>query len=184
MGDPSERAARYEDLLALPDEVTGEILGGELHVAPRPAFPHTHAATQLGAMLEPFFPRGSGPRGWLILNEPECHLGGDVLVPDLAGWRLERFVQPKTPYHTQAPDWACEVLSPGYARKDRTKKIPIYAREGVTHAWLVDPIEATLEVYELDGPTYRLIQSFAGAKKVRARPFDAIEIDLDALWNI
>jgi len=37
------------------------------------------------------FHRGrGGPRGWIILDELELHLGGDILVPDLAGWLRSR----------------------------------------------------------------------------------------------
>jgi Uma2 family endonuclease len=34
----------------------------------------------------------------------------------------------------------CEVLSPATAAMDCVKELGVYAREGVSHAWLVDPI--------------------------------------------
>jgi Uma2 family endonuclease len=82
-----------------------------------------------------------------------------------------------------APDWICEVLSPSTEAKDRADKLPIYARERCAHAWLVRPASETLEVYRLDGETYRLIVTYHGHKAVRAEPFDAIELDLGALWQ-
>lgn len=120
----------------------------------------------------------------MILLEPELHLGTDVLVPDIGGWRRERM--PETPvdsaYFELAPDWVCEVLSPSTAPLDRREKLPVYAREGVRHVWLVDPIAQTLECLLLDGATYRIAQVESGDSHVRVPPFDAIELDLSILW--
>lgn len=185
MANPAKRAAGYEDLLALPDHVVGEIVGGELHVSPRPAPRHAAAASALGEELGPPFKRGrGGPGGWWILDEPELHLGADIVVPDLAGWRRERM--PEMPvelaYFTVVPDWACEVLSPSTAALDRGRKLPIYARERVTHVWIVDAEACTLEVLRLDGDTYRIVQVATRDDRVRAEPFEAIELDLAILW--
>jgi Uma2 family endonuclease len=89
---------------------------------------------------------------------------------------------PHTAAFEFAPDWVCEVLSPSNAQLDRAEKVPAYARFGVHHVWLVDPIEQYLEVLRLDGETYRLIATYAADAKVRAEPFDAIELDLSVLW--
>jgi Uma2 family endonuclease len=186
---PSRRPATYEDLVALPEHVLGELIDGELVVSPRPAVPHAGAASALGGdLLGPFGSRGgsggSGPGGWIILFEPELHLVGQVLVPDLAGWRRERMpALPKAAFLELAPDWLVEVLSPTTARIDRTRKLPHYARARVHHVWLVDPEPQTLEVFRLDGDTYRLVMTAAGPEKVRAEPFDAVELDLAHWWD-
>ncbi len=183
-GDPARRRATYEDLRALPPNTVGQILFGVLHAHPRPASRHAAASSALGEELGPPFKRGrGGPGGWWILDEPELHLGDDVLVPDLAGWRRARMPEmPDTPAFTLAPDWVCEVLSPSTAGTDRVEKMTIYAREGVTHAWMVDPIATTLEVYELASGTWKRVDAFRGDSRVRAAPFDAIELDLAVLW--
>lgn len=90
---------------------------------------------------------------------------------------------PDAPFFTLAPDWVCEVLSPSTEQVDRTDKLPIYAATGVAHAWLLSPITRTLEVLELDGRTYRIICAFKNDERIRAKPFDAIELDLGALWQ-
>lgn len=180
----ARKEATYEDLFALPDNVVGEIVNGELHVSPRPAFPHAAAASALGEELGPPFKRGrGGPGGWVILMEPEIHLGRDIVVPDLGGWRRERMPEiPDTAFTTLAPDWACEVLSPATKRFDRTRKLWVYAHERVAHIWFIEPIEQLLEVLRLDGDTYRTVFTAAAEDKVRAEPFDAIELDLAILW--
>lgn len=139
----------------------------------------------LGGELDGPFDRGrGGPGGWLILDEPELHFGDDVLVPDIAGWRRDRMPEmPHASFFTLAPDWVCEALSPSTTKLDRIEKPPVYAHERVGHVWLVDPIVKTLEIYRLDGETYRLAQTHAEDAKVRAEPFDAIEIELGALWE-
>jgi len=176
--------ATYEDILALPDHVVGQIVDGELHVAPRPASPHAVATAAIGEELGPPFKRGrGGPGGWVILDEPEVHLAPDVVVPDLGGWRRERMPEiPHAPYFTLAPDWVCEVLSPSTVRLDRGGKLRVYARERVAHVWMVDPLAQTLEVLRLDGETYRIVLTAAGEERVRAEPFDAIELDLAIFW--
>jgi Uma2 family endonuclease len=180
----SRRPATYDDLLALPENVVGELIGGRLVTHPRPASLHALASTTLTGELHGPFHRGKGgPGGWVILDEPELHLHGDVLVPDRAGWRRERMPQvPEAAAFELAPDWVCEVLSPSTAVVDRTEKLPIYSREGVRHAWLVDPLARTLEVFRLEGGFWLLVTAVSGERGVRAEPFDAIELELAALW--
>jgi len=185
MGDPASRRATYADVLAAPPNTVAEIVDGVLETQSRPNVRHAHAATVLGEEIGPPFRRGrGGPGGWIFLNEPELHFGEDVLVPDLAGWRRERMPElPDAPYLEVAPDWLCEVLSPGTQAKDRSRKMPIYRRERVQHMWLLDPLARTLEIYRLDGETYRLIAAHADEAVVRAEPFDAVELSLGLLWQ-
>ncbi len=125
-----------------------------------------------------------GPGGWRILFEPELHLGRDVVVPDLAGWRRERLPRlPEAAFFSLAPDWVCEVLSPSTAAMDRVKKLTIYAREAVSHVWLVDPLAQTLEVLRLNAGRWTIVSTWAGIDVVRAEPFDARELDLTWLWD-
>jgi Uma2 family endonuclease len=185
MADPAKKRASYEDVLNAPEHLVAEVIDGDLTLHPRPAKPHAAAATALGEELGPPFKRGrGGPGGWIILDEPELHLGADILVPDLAGWRRERMpvITTREPYFTMSPDWACEVLSPRTAAIDRAKKLPIYAREQVPYVWLVDPLERIVEVLRLQSREWLIVNVFEGSAKVRAVPFDAIELDLGILW--
>ena len=181
---PFDRPATYDDLAALPDNLVAEIVNGELHASPRPAPAHARASSSLGVSLGGPFDHGvGGPGGWWILDEPELHLGPDVLVPDLAGWRRCRMPHlPKAAYFPLAPDWVCEVLSPSTSRLDRAQKLAIYAREGVAHAWLVDPDAGTLEVLRLEDCRWTILAIHAGSEVVRAEPFDEIDIALQTLW--
>lgn len=185
----SQGRPTYADIEALPSNVVGEILGGELVVSPRPAAPHTEAATELGSQLSAAFRRGvAGPGGWRFHVEPELSLGVDPdydpVVPDLAGWRIEHMPERLlTAQVHQVPDWICEILSPGTQRRDRVLKLPFYARARVPFVWLVDPLSETLEVYELHGASWVLAGSYGGDSVVRAVPFDAVGLELSWLWG-
>jgi Uma2 family endonuclease len=185
MGDAAKRRATYEDVLAAPEHVVAEIVAGVLHTQPRPATPHTRAASRLGVELGGPFDSGRGsPGGWVILDEPELHLKDDILVPDLASWRRSRM--PRLPmdaaFFTLAPDWLCEVLSPGTQAFDRGEKMDVYAREGVRHVWLVDPLAKLLEVWRLEHEKWLRLGTWTGEVPVRAEPFEAIELQLSVLW--
>jgi Uma2 family endonuclease len=174
-----------------PPHMVAEILAGELHLMPRPRPAHAGAASALGEELGPPFRRGrGGPGGWIFLDEPELHLGPtpDVAVPDLAGWHRARlpeavFAAGAPVGITVVPNWVCEVLSPSTEATDRAEKMPIYAREKVTHTWLVDPELRTLEVFRLERGMWVVAAVFRGDAEVKAEPFDAIALELGALWR-
>ncbi len=185
MTEPAIKRATYDDLFGIPENMTGEIMNGELYVTPRPSRKHSNTAASLGYELGPpyHFGRGGGPGGWIILDEPEIAFGENILVPDMAGWKKERFpVEEPHNWISVAPDWICEILSPTTAQVDRTEKMPIYARHQVPYAWLVDPILKTLEVFRLEPEHWVVLGVYAKSAKVRAEPFSEVEIDLGLLW--
>lgn len=177
--------------LAAPADVIAEVLDGTLHLQPRPARRHTRASSRLGMALGGPFDLGtSGPGGWVLLDEPELHLGSrpDIVVPDLAGWRRERMADALEDengdvFYTVAPDWVCEVVSPSTEANDRGPKRRIYRREQVRHLWLVLPEARTLEVYRLDQDGWLEVDTFEGDSKIHAEPFEAMELDLACLWQ-
>jgi Uma2 family endonuclease len=181
MGDAARRRATYEDLLAAPEGMVAELIDGILITNPRPAASHAVAASVLGMEIGSPFSRGrGGPGGWVILHEPELHLHGDVVVPDLAGWRRERMPQvPDAAAFELAPDWVCEST----AAVDRAKKMPIYAREGVGHLWLVDPQVQTLEAYRRLERQWLSLGTWSDGGDVRIEPFEAVAWPLAALWG-
>jgi Uma2 family endonuclease len=177
--------ATYDDILALPEHVVGEIIDGDLIVSPRPRPAHALATTVLGSDINGAYQRGrGGPGGWWILFEPELHFRANVLVPDIAGWRRERMpAMPREAWFTLAPDWVCETLSPSTAIVDRTRKLKVYGNERVPFVWLVDPSARTLEVLRLEGEQWIVAANHGGDEKVRVPPFEALELDLAALWE-
>jgi Uma2 family endonuclease len=184
MGFAAERPAVYEDLFGLPENLVGEVVNGRLVTHPRPAMKHARVYPRLGIEIGAPFDRGrGGPGGWLIVDAPEIHIGADILVPDLAGWRRERLPSlPDAAWIDLAPDWLCEILSPSTARVDRAEKLPIYAHWGVGHVWLADPDLRTLEAYRNVEGQWLLIATLKDDDAVSVAPFDAISFDLSGLW--
>lgn len=174
----------WEALLDVPEGFIGEIVDGEIVETQRPDHPHVGATSDLGVLLGAWFRFGiGGPGGWVILDEPGIRFGDQLRVPDLAGWRADRFVAPESGPYVVVPDWICEALSPRTARADRTEKLPLYAQHGVRHVWLLDAVAQTLEVYRREGASWLLVATFGGGAKVRAEPFDAVELDLSMVWG-
>ncbi len=184
MAIPTRKRATYADLLAVPRHQVGEIINGELRVMSRPAGPHAGVTSALGGELHAPFGRGrGGPGGWIILDEPELHVDADIIVPDLAGWRRARMPSiPDAAYFTLAPDWVCESLSRSTERTDRVEKLPIYAAFGVQFVWFLNAQNRTLEVMRLHQGKWLILGVHAEDERVRAEPFEAIELDLAALW--
>ena len=178
------RRATYQDVLDAPPDKVAEVVDGTLYIFDRPAFLHTLASSTLGRYIgTPFHDGRGGPGGWWILNEPELHLGEDIVVPDLAGWRRERMpVYPDTAYFTLAPDWVCEVLSPSTRKLDLGGKSAVYARAGVGYLWFVDPIARSLEANVLRGGKWVAIATLHDDATVSLPPFEAISFSLGDLW--
>jgi Uma2 family endonuclease len=176
----------YERLLALPENLVGEVIGGELYTQARPSGRHGVAGGMIGAeLLLPFQLGRNGPGGWWIVPEPEIHFIRDteVVVPDLAGWRRERMPAiPEGHRFEVVPDWVCEILSPGTMKKDRALKLPLYGRYGVAYIWLVDPLARTLEAYELRDGAWLLLATLKDDDPVSIAPFAAVTFSLADLW--
>ena len=185
MGPVFDVTLDNEDGAPVGGEADHARLISELILSPRPKPPHASVASMLGGELIPSFSRGTSgsPGGWIILVEPEIHFGKRVLVPDLAGWRTSRMSHiPMDEQIALAPDWVCEIASKSTEKLDRKRKLPIYASAGVGHAWIVHPRNRSLDVMRLVQGKYSLIDVFCDSEKIRAEPFEQIELDLANLW--
>jgi Uma2 family endonuclease len=179
------RPATWDDLDDVPEDFIGEIIAGEIVAAPRPANPHGSVTSDLAMLLgAPFRFGNGGPGGWVIVHEPRIRFGEDIRVPDLAGWHRDRYQGPALGPLTVIPDWICEVLSLSTEAEDRGPKMDLYRRAGVGHVWLIGWQARTLEFYRHDAAGWLRVATFAGDARVRAEPFDAVELDLAQLWAL
>jgi Uma2 family endonuclease len=178
--------ATYADVEAAPEHVVAELIDGTLYITPRPSPPSARATSTLCGELGRRFDRDpTEPPGWVILFQPELHLVGQALVPDLAGWRRARMQQlPKVAALEIAPDWVCEVSSAPTAALDRKIKLPKYAQAGVERVWIIDADAQTLEVLRVtQDRLWETAVVFSEDDRVRAEPFEAHELELAALWR-
>lgn len=120
----------------------------------------------------------------MFIGEPEVRISGNILVPDIAGWRTPRDLgDPDIVYTTVIPDWICEVLSPSTRALDLGPKREIYADHGVGYLWFVDPTAKSLQAFELKDGDWISTGLATGQEMVSRPPFDAISFRLDWLWG-
>lgn len=179
----ARKNATYEDLCAVPEHMTAEIVDGELVVMTRPRPKHGNSQWRIGGSLRHF--EDDGDPGWWIVVEPLIELSPTrMLSPDLAGWRRSRMPQlPDDPRVEIVPDWVCEILSPTTMRHDRVTKANIYVEHGVQWMWLVDVDHRLVEAYEQSDGAWRRINAWdAEAQEARIPPFHAIPLDVASLF--
>ncbi len=176
--------ATYADIEALPHNIVGEILFGSLVTHPRPTPRHGAATSALGGVVGSSYQFGdNGPGGWIFVVEPEIHFGPHVVVPDIAGWRLENSSNiAEKAFIETPPDWLCEVLSPSTEKYDRSDKQRIYATYLVGHVWHVNPTTKLLEVYERQDKAWLQTHVFKDQETVSALPFESLSFNLGLLW--
>lgn len=188
MADSVRQLARAtaDDLAALPDEVRAEVIGGEIVEKQAQRAEHGGAQIFLGALLLGPYQRGrGGPGGWCFFSDVEVELEThDVYRPDVVGWRRDRVPErPRGRPVRIRPDWVCEVISPSNARNDFGPKRETYARVGVPHYWLVDPLRETLTVLRRTADGYLVHLIAVRGDVVRAEPFEEIEISIAELFD-
>jgi Uma2 family endonuclease len=186
MASVARKVATYRDVLDAPEHTVAEVIDGDLHTHRRPARRHALVSSYLGADLTLPFGRGrGGPGGWVILDEPELHLGPEpaILVPDLAGWRVDRATfDGEGAFIDVVPDWVCEVLSPSTAAFDRSRKADLYAELGVSYLWLVDVTTRQIEAFRLAEAKWLRLGAY-GQIDARIEPFDAVPLEVPALFT-
>ncbi len=150
---------------------------------PRPGTAHGLTVTRTSAFLETRFGGGGPGAGWVLMVEPDLHLGDDVLVPDIGGWTTARMPRlPDAPWLSVPPDWVCEALSPSTAGIDRVKKTRVYARSGIGWYWILDPSQRTIEVLKLVGDRYSLHSTCMLGERLSLEPFSTETFDPVGWW--
>lgn len=182
-----QQRATYADLEALPEGMIGELIDGELLAVPRPSPEHGLRTTEMLTDLGPPFRRGKGgPGGWLFIVEPELRFGDDVLVPDVAGWRVESLdeLERVSVAITTVPDWLAEVESPSTALWDQQRKLPAYYRAGVEFVWFVQPLSRVITVLKQGPESWYLMGAFGKEQAARIEPFDAVPLEVRRWWSV
>lgn len=183
-----DRRATIRDLLAIPEDLRfHELLDGELVEKAMPSFEHGSAQASTVGFLRSFNrkPGGSDPGGWWLATEVEIELGERVVPrPDIVGWRRERVPQrPTGTPVTIRPDWICEIVSPRNASRDTVAKMRLYHRCEIPHYWILSPQDLTLTVYRWSKDGYIAALTAERGDRVRAEPFEAIELAVGMLFG-
>jgi Uma2 family endonuclease len=190
VNEPARKRATLEDLAALRERgLAVELVDGEVVHKAMPKPEHGSAQVKAAALLDPFHRKAGGPRGpggWWIMSEVEVLYGesGESFRHDLVGFRRDRVgARPTgTPVRERA-DWVCEILSPSTARYDVVQKQRTLHRHGVPHYWVLDPEHETLMDLRHGPEAYVNVLNAGVGDRVRAEPFDAIELDVAELFG-
>ena len=182
MGEPAQKKRyTWDDYQKLPDNERWEIIGGKIfNMSPAPTTLHQSISDELVFQLKGFF-RGksckpfSAPTDLKLSDE-------DVVQPDLM------VVCDKNQIHEShvegTPALIIEILSPSTEDHDRKHKLGLYASAGVKEVWLVSPVPSFIEVFLLDGETYRLIGNHQPSDDFKSLTFPELELDLDAVFDL
>jgi Uma2 family endonuclease len=170
-----------DDLLLSPDERV-ELIGGEIVRRPMARFAHGRAQNRTALALRTFDEDEGGGAGWWFATEIsvayETH---ECPSHDLAGWRRKRMPRPPDGVIDLPPDWVCEIVSPGHEKKDTVVLPLLLKRHRVPYYWLIWPEERVLVAHALQEGDWRTIATLKDRERTRIPPFEAVELDLDAL---
>lgn len=186
MTTAARKLATVEDYLAQPENRRCELIRGS--IVDKVEVTAEHALTQVStssALRGPFQRGPGGPRGpggWWFFTELEVQLGDELFKPDVCGYRREQCPEPPKGRPVRlVPDWVCEILSPSNPERDRVEKLQSYFAARVGHYWIIDPVIGTLEVLRRLDLAYAVVLTAHRGQRVRAEPFDAVELRLDEL---
>lgn len=186
LGAPKSGSKTVEDWLALPEDARVELIDGEFVEKVAPTFDHGRAQGHTAGLLVGSFDRRpggpNGPGGWWIVTEVDVLLDGRIYRPDLAGWRRERAPASfKERPVALRPDWLCEIVSDSNRTTETVTKLRRYHQAGVPHYWILDQVDGTLTVHRYTSDGYLVALRAVTGERVRAEPFDAIEISVAVL---
>jgi Uma2 family endonuclease len=185
---PRSTKATFVDLEALGDDVRAEIIGGVIIEKAGPSMEHGRSQRGLGGAVGRRFdrrPGGRWPGGWWIGSEVDVEYEPhEVYCHDIVGWRRDRV--PECPHGRPIrirPDWVCEMLSPSNEKRDLVDKMRGLHAAGVPHYWIGKPEERVLVVHRREPKGYLIVLTAGPGDVVRAEPFDAVELRVDALFG-
>lgn len=190
MNQFARRRASVDDFRAIPEaERFHELIGGEIVRKATPSGEHGAAQAGIVGNVQPRFQRkpggGNGPGGWWLATEVEILLEtGDIVRPDIVGWRRERCPERPTGIPVKLrPDWICEVVSPSNAKHDTIDKLRLYHQVAIPYYWIADPRDATLTVLRWSSDGYVTRLRAGHDEVVRAEPFESIEVAVATLFG-
>ncbi len=180
------RHATVADWLAQPDEGRFELIDGLLVQKAAPSIDHGRAQLGTGSALNGAFSRRAGgpggPGGWWLASEVDILMDGRGYRPDIAGWRRDRLAElPRQRPVVVRPDWLCEIVSESNRTIDTVTKLRRYHQSGVPHYWILDQSDRTLTVHRHTSEGYVIALRAEAHERVRAEPFDAIEVHVGVL---
>lgn len=178
----------YEEYLAAAEEypeMQVEFLDGVMIMTPAPRPIHQIIIENLMLLLGLYIRQKRLGRFIPAPLDVELRPEARLVQPDLvfiAANRIEDLIGEKRIHG--APDMAVEVLSPNTAHTDRHRKLPRYAESGIAELWLIDPDDQAVEIYLLDGESYRVAGIFLSGDTINVGRFADAQIAVDEIFAV
>lgn len=168
---------RAEDYWNLPEGEPVELMRGRFVMSPSPTPLHQI----LSGYLYEIFRTAAQKSGSLVMYSPMDVVFSDdtILQPDLLYISKDRTHIVKDRVEG-APDLIIEILSPSTGLRDKTEKLDLYAKYGVSEYWIVDPATRAFDFLILDQGRYAIAQQ--PDNRYQSSKLPEVEIDLAAFW--
>ena len=174
-----DRAYTYEDLCQWQGEERWELIEGVPYAMGSPTMLHQALAMELSGRLWLHF-RGGPCR---VLAAPfDVRLSErDVVQPDLLVTCDADALQPR--FLDGPPQLVIEILSPSNERHDRSRKLNLYARAGVSEYWLVTPHPFLFEVLRNRSGIFEISGVYSEQDRLKSPTFPDLQLDLAELYR-
>ncbi|WP_042354003.1 Uma2 family endonuclease [Bacillus rubiinfantis] len=189
MGMPKQKKYTYEDYLTWDESLRCEAIEGEIiSMSPSPTPKHQDVVAELTAEFTIFL-RGkecmafSAPIDVCLFASRETSNQDiqDWVQPDLIVVCDQKKITEKN--IVGAPELVVEVLSPSTARNDRWIKYNSYEKAGVKEYWIVDPLNLSVEVYELNEASFKQTGVYGKEDTLTVGILPELQIQLNTIFK-
>jgi Uma2 family endonuclease len=180
---PQTRIWTYADYAALPDDGHRyQVIEGELSMVPAPGAAHQRIVVKLAGTFDQHVT--TNDLGEILIAPYDVVLAErNIVQPDLLFISKERLDNITDANVQGAPDLVVEILSPGAAEMDKTRKRDLYARFGVREYWLVSPEAGSIEVLYLEKESFERLGLYGAGDDVKSKVLSDLSFNTDAVFK-
>ncbi len=178
---PVDTRLTYDDYCLLPnDGKRYEIIEGELFVTPSPQSLHQRVVTRLTSFLFAFVE--DKKLGEVFVSPFDVVFSRfDVVEPDILFISKARSSVLTAKNVQGAPDLVVEVISESTAGVDRSTKLKLYARFGVSEYWIIDAEKPCAEIYRRQAAGLELVATLTADRSLSSPLFPGFSLPLRKL---
>lgn len=173
----------YQDYLKLPnDRNTYQIIGGKLFMTPAPSSYHQRISRNLEFILWSHVKKND--LGEVFYAPIDAVFSSvNVVQPDIVFISKEKLRIVKEKGIFGSPDLIVEIISPSTSEMDIKLKKDLYQRFGVREYWIVYPEGKKIEVFRLEGGSYKLKGTFLEDDTMESKLFQGLKINLREVFG-
>ena len=179
---PEKSQYTYQDYAQLPEGSAYQLINGKLIMAPTPSLYHQQISKRLGFLIYEHA-EVKNQLGEVNYSPIDVYFEEtETYQPDLIFISNERKHIMKEDKVEGAPDIVFEILSVSTAYYDLRHKKQIYAKHGVKEYWIIDPMEQSIEIYELKDGRFELSNYKKQQGQVKSSVLTSLTIELRQIF--